>query len=177
MSIAFNEPKYQIETSDFRCLKCGEEIPCEASYYSAVFYVEDAFRRRNFCPGCWQAAAAGLFAYWKTKRPAQPTDQPRRVRFDTTLVFEFFRRLGEENSVDGPPPGERDELRFVLSLLLVRKKILNFGNAYQVDGAETLKMTEKADPTRVYWVKNPEMNDEQLERVKVRIGELLQMQL
>jgi len=178
MTIAFHEPKYEIEASDFRCLSCSEEIPCDGSYFSAVLYQDGAFRRRNFCLKCWKVDAAGLFAYWKTKRPPLPADQPRRVRFDTQLVFELFRRLGEGvESPDGPPPEDREELRFVLSLLLVRKKVLNFVSAYQTNGAEILKMTEKADPARVHWVKNPELSDSQLERVKVRIGDLLQMQL
>jgi hypothetical protein len=177
MTLAYNEPKYQIEAPDFRCQACEKEIACEASYFSAVFFLEEAFRRRNYCAACWKPGTDGVFAFWRTRRPALPSDHPKRVRFDTALVLEFFRRLGDEPSGEGPSIEERDQLRFVLSLLLVRKKILNFGSSYQENGAEVLKMAEKADPARIHWVKNPELSDSQLERVKDRIGELLQMQI
>jgi len=177
MTLAYNEPKYQIDAPDFRCQGCEMEIPCEASYFSAVFFEVEAFRRRNYCAACWKPGIDGLFAFWRTRRPALPTDQPKRLRFDTVLVFEFFRRLGEESSAEGPTPEEKDQLRFVLALLLVRKKVFLFGSSYQQNGGEVLKLSEKADPTRVHWVKNPELSDAQLERVKDRIGELLQMQL
>ncbi len=180
MTLAYNEPRYQIEAPDFRCQACEKEIPCEASYFSAVSFQEEAFRRRNYCGSCWKPEGGGpdgVFAFWRARRPPVPSDQPRRIRFDTGVIFEFFRRLGEDGSPEGPSKEERDELRFVLALLLVRKKALVFGSSYQMDGGECLKLTEKEDPSRVHWVRNPELSDAQLERVKVKIGELLQMQL
>jgi hypothetical protein len=177
MTLAYNEPKYQIEAPDFRCQGCEKEIACEASYFSAVSFEAEAFRRRNYCAACWKPEIEGVFAFWRTRRPALPTDRPKRIRLDTVLIFEFFRRLGDEPSGEGPTAEERDQIRFVLSLLLIRKKVLLFGSSYQENGGEVLKLTEKADATHVHWVKNPELNDAQLERVKDRIGELLQMQL
>ena len=177
MTLAFNEPKYQIESSDFRCGICEKEISCESTYYSAALYQEEAFRRRNFCVGCWQPTREGLFAYWRTKRPSLPTDPPKKAHFDTAVLLEFFQRLGEHCSSDGPTQEEKHQLRFVLALLLMRKKILHFESSYQVNGTESLKLTEKQDPTRVYWIRNPELTDTQLEGVKVQMGELLQMQL
>ncbi|MGZ7186022.1 hypothetical protein ACXWN6_09465, partial [Streptococcus pyogenes] len=79
---------------------------------------------------------------------------------------------------DGAAPrGERDQLRFVLALLLLRKKILSFLSSGTRDGAEWLKLAEKKDPSRCHWVRNPALADAQLEKIKDRLGELLQMQL
>ncbi|HVR72848.1 MAG TPA: hypothetical protein VMT52_00880, partial [Planctomycetota bacterium] len=64
-----------------------------------------------------------------------------------------------------------------LALILVRKKALVFVNAYPLDGREWLKLTEKADPSRVHWVLNPELNDAQLEGIRVRLCELLHLEL
>ena len=182
MSVAPNEPKYQIVASDFRCVGCSTEIPCEAPYQSAVFYEQTTeagggFLRQDYCLGCWQTNPPAAFAHWRTKRPPKPEDKPRRVRLDTVLLLDFFRRLEGDGSPDGPTAAEREELRFVIALLLVRKKVLAFASSCQQDGSEWLKLVEKSEPPATHWARNPQLSDDQLERVKVRIGDLLQMQI
>ena len=118
-----------------------------------------------------------MFASWRARRPPLASDQPRRLRFDTDVVLEFFRRLGEEAAGAGPAPEDREEVQFVLALLLIRKKVLNFISSLNRDGREVLKLSEKKEPGRVHWVPNPNLNDSQLEKMKDRIGELLQMQI
>lgn len=206
---AFNEPKYQIEVSTFRCESCGAEVACKSTYYSAVSYEEQGFRRKDYCLPCWKRlsiAPAGdaqpragneatsgsrFFAYWRTTRPPLPSEEPKRLRFDPDLVLLFFRRLGAREE-DGsgetdaeaggggapmPSAAERDELRFVLALLLIRKKILNFTSSQARDGREWLKLVERKDPRRCHWVPNPQLADSRLEKVKDRVGELLQMRV
>ena len=203
MTTAFNEPKYKIDAPDFRCQACGKEVPCESFYWSAVLFQAEAFQRQNYCADCWrarfpalagptrpsaQAQAApdgGVFACWRTRRPPLPADTPRKMRFDAEFVLEFFRRLGDAEPTEGatvsssaePSRSEKEELRFVLALLLVRKKALNFLSSQDREGAEHLKMCEKREPGRVYWVRNPNLSDAKLEKVRDRIGELLQMQV
>lgn len=182
MSVAPNEPRYQIEASTFRCTACGEEIPCEAPYQSAVLFEPvtasgGGFLRQDYCLRCWQGSHPTAFAHWRTKRPPKPEDKPRRLRLDTVLLLDFFRRLEGEGGPEGPALEDREELRFVIALLLVRKKVLAFESSCQQDGSEWLKLVERSDPPRTHWTRNPELSDDQLERVKVRIGDLLQMQL
>jgi hypothetical protein len=172
------------------------------------------------------------FAFWRARRPAAPAERPRRARFDPALAFEFFRRIGEDlqappaapaapaaEAVVGPPgdavqvesasgPGreEKEEIRFVLALLLVRKKFLAFLSSRDEDGVEWLKLEARApapprpegvegegeaaaaarDPAagsappavdRIHWVKNPNLADSQLERVKNRVCDLLHIQV
>jgi hypothetical protein len=176
-----NEPRYQIETSNHLCTLCGKEIPCGAHYFSAVLFEENAFRRRNLCTLCWegaegQQASRECFAFWKTRRPEAPGAEPRRLRFDAGLIFDFFRRLSPAE--DAPPPaGEPRDLRFFLALLLIRKKLLAFESAVERDGSEWLKLSEKDAPERLYWVENPRLDDAELERVRDALGELLGMQI
>lgn len=187
MATAYNEPKYQIELSEFRCSACAEEVPCEAAYYSVVSFDTEGFRRKDFCPACWKQPepdGSTFYAFWRTRRPPQPSARPKRIRFDSEVIFEFFQRLDpardERDSADAvalPTRAEREELRFVLSLLLLRNKVLNFESSKSRDGVEWLKLSEKKDTRRFHWVRNPELADSQLERVKDRIGDLLQMQL
>lgn len=278
--------KYQIETSDHRCDRCERQIATGGDYYSAVVFADDNFARRNFCVPCWNSSvsqgegravtgggrerdvapfregpplpASDFYAFWRTRRPEEASEPPRRLRFDTELVLDFFRRLSEESeesaqettgtSEGGKPereeregsrvgeelvaesslpfpedagrsqggvddahgddheddrareteeeeegasreaanhgarasetgllPRQKVQLRFVLALLLLRKKALNFESSAAEEGREWLRLSEKAEPERVYRVENPDLTDEELERVRDDIGELLQM--
>jgi hypothetical protein len=223
LNLAPNEPRYQIDASDFRCRACEAEVPCEAVYYSAVHFGGEAFERRNYCATCWAARdtsepGGGAFAFWRTRRPPLPAEGPRKVRFDAAVIHQFFIRLGE--GLPGPsgaspptaaPAGEpalaaaeakeREDLRFVLALLLIRKKILEFSSSREEEGVEWLRLETRVPKTRragpaeagedavppaddaappapaVHWVKSPRLTDAELERVKLKIGELLQLEL
>lgn len=239
-----SEPKYSIATSDYRCDECTGEVACEATFHSAIFFEAGELRRRNYCKDCWHKGlklqpgaadegggergaqrptpgGAEVFAFWRTRRPAAPTDGPRKVRFDPQFIFEFFLRLGDErqdavdaerdgsaeiepgpdapdleNAADAslvltaaeaesggglsgvaPCSSERDQLRFFLGLLLIRKKVLKFKSSVDREGAEWLLVTDRQTPPKVHEVLNPGLTESQLDRLKDRIGELLQMRL
>ncbi len=244
------DTKYAIATSDFRCLECEGEVACEAFYYSAVIFGEGAFQRRNYCIDCWKRelipktggkdtrSQPDAFASWRSRRPAAPSERPKKIRFDAQIGLAFFLRLGEANfqeaaldassdaasdaadsgmiqqaAPDGgaseaggadagepvveerdirepvvreidssqvrafPGAQERDQLRFFLSLLLVRKKALKFKSSIDRGGQEFLLLADRETPPRVHEVLNPGLSDDQLEGLKDRLGELLQMQI
>ncbi len=176
MAITFNEPKYTIEPTDFRCVACTSEVAVQAAFYSAVFFETEAFRRRSFCTICWEGPSGrppDAYAFWKSKRPA-PEAKPRKLRFDPDMVLEFLRKLNAEDISNEP---EKTRLRLVLALLLVRRKVLVLETSGLRDGREWIKLTEKTDPSRVHFVENPPLSDAELEQVKVSLGELLQMEI
>lgn len=76
-----------------------------------------------------------------------------------------------------PSVAQRRNLRFVLALLLIRKKALVFGSSARRDDREWLQVKERADPQRAYWIENVDLGDAELERVRDDIGQLLEMQV
>ena len=171
-------------------------------------------------------AAVPPYAFWRTRRPQLPTDQPKRVRFDVELALQFFRSVAGDTvndeaaadpaaedtpatgasggdvlvddvvatsdvasdldtsdlsalSAEEEPTGleERDQLGFVVALLLIRKKVLTLDSTAARDGQEYLKVTERKEPRTSSWIRNPELTPSELERVKVRLSDLLHMQI
>ena len=200
MAAVEQQSKYEIAGSEYRCQACGGEVPCETGYFSAVVLREERFQRLDYCIACWgdgsEARKGDVYAFWKTRRPPLPSAKPRRMRFDTGVVFDFFRKLdgaGAEKAGETPPQAaeasaggesvaaaarplaDHDDLRFVLALLLVRKKILDLGSTVERDGAEWLQLAVRKEPREKFWVKNPGLNGRKLDLVKQSIGELLQM--
>jgi hypothetical protein len=196
VAVAFNEPRFAIEPSDYRCTSCSAEVPVDAPFFSAVFFEGETFHRRSYCAACWveppPPARPEIYAFWRSRRPA-PQAAPRKLRFDPELVLEFFRRLGprveepaagQSGEAAAPQAGESGEgavgktrLRLVLALLLLRRKLLVYQSAASREGREWLKLSEKADPSRVHQVENPPQTDAELEEVKTSLGDLLQMEI
>ena len=141
---------------------------------------------------------ANIFAYWRTKRPEGNDAEAVKIRFDPQVVLEFFRGLGgkpagqeagatepgsgeaasgETGGQAGPSEAQRRDLRFVLSLLLMRKKILLLDGTLVRDGYEWLQFHERVESDRSYEIANPDLSEGELEQVRDAIGELLQMQV
>ena len=85
--------------------------------------------------------------------------------------------VGSQPAGNGDAGKDSDELRLVIALLLIRKKLLTFVSTGAREGVEWLKLAERKDPAQVHWVKNPDLNDARIEKVKDTIGSLLQMQI
>ena len=144
-----------------------------------------------------------VFAYWRTQRPAErDADQPL-MRFDPEVCLEFFRKLNEdvlaagegETQEDPAPPGasesaptspsggrtvslrQKRDLAFVLSLLLIRKKVLVFKSSALSEDSEWLQLSVRQNPEREFWVENPQLSDAELEQVRDDIGALLHMRV
>lgn len=144
-----------------------------------------------------KADRTGIFAYWRTCRPEKQDDEVARIRFDPHVVLEFFRGLGQkvgdgveagedagQEAADetagqsaAPSEAQARDLRFVLSLLLIRKKVLLLKGTFIRDSFEWLQLQERQDSDRTYELANPELSESELEQVRDAIGELLQMQV
>ena len=196
---------YQIATPEHRCCSCEAEIKPGGDFYSTVCFLGEEFARRNYCVPCWvpeasplqeaagQAAPRGIFAYWRTQRPEEMDGEVARIRFDPQVVLEFFRGLGKPGNHDdaredgletgaagapaGPSESQRRDLRFVLSLLLIRKKVLLLKGTFIRDDFEWLQLQERGESEKTYEIANPELSEGELEQVRDAIGELLQMQV
>lgn len=101
------------------CAACDHEFEEGESHFSLLLLDEDSFGREDRCLGCFedmetdQEASAHVF--WRTRR------KPPRRR-GLALDFESVERLFL--ALEGRTEERLGELRFLLSLLLMRKKRL-----------------------------------------------------
>src|SRR5207253_11002490 len=81
---------------------------------------DEGFDRRDFLLSAWEAGARpeGLFSYWKTIVP--PPDAKPRLLVDDAVLVDLFERLASDERP------QRVAFRFVLGLILMRKKQLKF---------------------------------------------------
>ncbi len=139
------------------------------------------FQRLDFCPNCWQAGKrpeppGQLFSYWKT---SIPETQPKKKLFvDDSVLIDLFNRLAEK------PDLQDMQFRFVLALLLMRKRILRYDGCAPL-GAEQLALLPDAHPQPEMWrmtlrgaavpleVINPHLSVEQISNVSQQLSQIL----
>lgn len=110
--------QYQIGTNTRRCVATGRELRPGERYFSALFADGGKLERRDYAADAWPGRPDGAVGFWAGKvAPAGPSKRPP---LDDDALFDCFAQLGE-----GVGP-EQVRVRYVLALLLMRRKRLRF---------------------------------------------------
>ena len=95
------------------CGLCGAPFADGEEHYS-LLRLEEGLQRSDRCLGCFRSRpAAETEFFWRTKFVR---DRRRRIAVDLEALREAFLAL--------PPAGDRSELRYLIALLLLRKRAL-----------------------------------------------------
>ena len=137
---------------------------------------EEGFERRDFSLEAWDTGQRpeGLFSYWKTTVP-HPDDKPRLV-IDEAVLMELFERLASDQRP------QRLAFRFVLGLILMRKKHLKFAGREQVSGTEVWLLQPRGvagiePPPQPIRLANPQLSDDDVRSLIDQLSEILQSEL
>ena len=212
----FNTPSYEIPRTSGVCASCGRELLPGEPYFAALVELTgeqaadtaegpkpggsardkaaEALRALGMCRidisiDAWESGyrPEGLFGYWKSTVP-EP-NQKRKLFVDDAVLMNLLERLADATEPD------RLAFRYVLALILMRKKLLRYdGNdtrTAELDG-ETVeqtwwKLTPKLDlakgmlgkwhPDVRIEVLDPKLDETRVEQVMQQLGEILQAEL
>jgi hypothetical protein len=155
---------YQIQASTRRCAATGQELQPGERYYSVLFDEGARLTRKDYSLKGWQGPPEGAFSFWQGRLPAGSAS--RRPPIDDDILLECFGRL------EGDLEPARLSFRFVLALLLVRRKRLRLEDARQEGGQEILTLRD-ARSGRTTHVIDPGLPDDELETVQDEVFQLL----
>ena len=157
-----------ITRSQYQCSRCGVAFNELQEYHSALYENPQGFERKDFCQTCWSGGADDMFSFWKTQVPAKEAKAKRFV--DDEVLIDFFARL--ENATEEL----KINFRYILALVLMRKKLLKFEGTRRDSSGEFLKVKVRGQDA-VQEVFNPSMTPEKMEQVTVEVGRILNVQL
>lgn len=163
---------YEIGRADGHCAATGAALAPGSPIVVALIEheAEEKMRRLEFALEAWDAGARPaidegerVFATWRTARP-DPT-RTEDPLLDAGSMAEIFE------SLEGAEDRRRRVFRFVLALLLMRKKKLVFERRE----GETLVLRERGggDEPRMHEVTDPGMDDEAVADAIEQIGRVL----
>jgi hypothetical protein len=156
--------EYQIQPNTRRCAVTGRDLTPGERYYSVLLDEGGKFVRRDYAAEAWPGPPAEAFSFWTGRVPAP--DARRRPPIDDDLLLDCFQRL--EGRVD--PASEN--FRFVLALLLMRRRRFKFEEARHEDGQELLVVRCARTGAR-HEVANPCLTDEEMTAVQEDVFQAL----
>lgn len=161
--------EYDIAGVSGLCRDCRRELAAGEEFVAVLLDAGDDFRREDFCAACWEGKKDELphvFSVWHGCVPAPAG--ARKPLVDTRLIVDFFSKL------EGHDEPLKVNFRFVLALMLMRKKLLVYeGKADDDAGREVWTMRFKHDQTQVEVI-HPRLNEEQIAEVSAHLGAIFE---
>jgi hypothetical protein len=145
---------YQIQPNTRRCAATGRELRPGDKFFAVLLEEGGKFARRDYAADAWTGPPAeGVLAFWSGRVP--PAEQARKLRIDDDLLTDCFLRL------DGQEEPAQVNFRYVIALLLMRRRRFRFEEARVVAGREVLRVRcvrTGAD----YQVVNPRLTEDEM---------------
>ncbi|MCC7147479.1 MAG: hypothetical protein IT443_13640 [Phycisphaeraceae bacterium] len=192
----FNAPTYDLQRPTGQCALTGKTLTAGEAYIATLVECDPnqpvgegkagnalGFVRLDVSLEAWQSGQRPprLFSHWRTHVP-QPNEK-RKLFVDDTVLLALFRRLGEQEQA------ERAAFRFVLGLILMRKKILRYEGSRQRPGTEGGTEGGAEGQVQEFWslgvrgedekleLFNPQMDEAKIQQVTEQLGEVLEAEL
>lgn len=131
---------YEIGRMTHRCAATDRPLTPGEPFVAALFEQagSELLERRDYSLEAWEGSAKPkhVFAHWQGVTPS-PDAKPARLIDDEELVSLF-------ESLDGAEDAKRQAFRFVLALILARKRLLvDAGRKSSVDGSPSVMLVRK----------------------------------
>ncbi|MEM1446739.1 MAG: hypothetical protein AAGF84_11830 [Planctomycetota bacterium] len=187
-------PSYDVQKPSGYCLATGRSLEPGEDCFSALIDIPESEREPNDALGmkrvdisvdAWNQGfrPTGLFSFWRTTVP--DPEEKKKTFVDDPMLMNLLVRLADETD------GDRLALRYVVALILMRKKLLRYDGIEREDAdsedspqREFWLMTPKADVSKGHFGKwdeaqklrvlDPKLDAEGIERVTGQLGEVLE---
>lgn len=170
---------YSVARPTRRCAATGEEIKPGDAYMATLVEQpgEEELLRLDFCLDAWSSgrrpeAPLQVFGVWRAVL-AEGEENVRQLLDDDELL-DLFEQLGESTE------DRRIAFRFVLALVLIRKRLLIYEGGVPADkaagkpGCLRVRRRKEQNPEMIEIV-DPGMDDEAIEAATEQIGRIMNL--
>jgi len=155
---------YQLHNPTRRCSTTGRDLRPGDRYFGTVLEHGSALERHDFAPEAWTGPPSGTIGHWVGQVPL--TEERRRAPVDDEQLLHCFRQL--EDAVTA----HKQNLRYVLALLIIRRKRLRLTNTKCDEFGEVLVIMDPKSQTE-FEVRDPRLSASALSAVQNEVFELL----
>ncbi len=160
---------WEVQRSSGKCIVSGRELSAGEEFYTVLFERGETLERVDYALDAWTGPPDGAFCFWKSRVPVR--EKKQQIWVDNDVLMNLFQRLA----------GESDEskvrFRFVLALLLMRKKLLKYEQSVREGEREMWQMrqtgTSAEGPGAVHAVENPRLSDDQVASLSEQLTSIL----
>jgi len=127
--------EFEVQRFTRRCHETERELTPGETFYSALFDEPGGVTRRDYCADAWQGPPEDAVSSWKSQVPAPTSTKVNWAPND--VMMHYFETLENEP--------EKADFRYVLTLLMIRRRILQF-EATADDAEDAMaELVEEAD--------------------------------
>ena len=156
---------YDVARPMGKCHVTGAAIAPGEKFMAALRETPTGFERVDVCLGAWnQFDRKDVLAYWQAVMPHQ--EQKKKVFVDDEVLCDLFERLKETEE-----PAKLN-FRFVLGLILMRKKLLIYDESRIEDGKDIWVLHFKGKEDKLDLL-NPRLDESQMAEVSQQLGQIL----
>lgn len=120
---------YDVHKTTRLCTTTGREIAVGESFYSVLVRDGAQVKRLDYAAEAWQGPPDDVIGWWKSTMGDRDVKKPKMA--PSEVLLELFRELQEG--------ADRGDLRYVLTLLLIRRRLLRLEETtHEADGSEMM---------------------------------------
>jgi hypothetical protein len=154
---------YQIQANTRRCAATGQELKPGDRYFSVLREADGKLERLDYSAEAWKGPQPGTFSFWSGKIAPQDS---RRLPIDDEMLVDCFTRL------EGESDPKRVSFRYVIALLLMRRRRFRFEETRKEDGQEILSL-RCVRSRQLHEVVNPSLEEAELAAVQDEVLKVL----
>jgi hypothetical protein len=160
---------YEVAKPLGKCAVTGEVIPTGEKFMAALRETPAGFERVDVSLPAWpKFDRKDVVGFWQTTMPAQ--EQKKKLFVDDEVLCDLFERLK-----DTTEPSKLN-FRFVLGLILMRKKMLVYENSRTEDAKDIWVVRFKGREDKLDLL-NPKLDEAQVMEVSQQLGQILNEEL
>jgi len=156
---------YEISRASGKCAATGRTFKENEFYYAALFESPLGFERRDYSLEAWSGPPENCFCYWKGRVPTREK-KPNTIVIDNSILMHLFCRLEDDSSP------MRQKFRFVLALLLMRKRLVRFEQAIRNEAQEYWQVRLVQEQS-IQQVLNPHLSEQEIEQLSAQLTAIL----
>ena len=162
-------PGYEVAKPLGKCAVTGEPIHQGEKFMAALRETPAGFERVDVSLAAWpQFDRKDVVGFWQATMPA--VEQKKKLFVDDEVLCDLFERLKETTE----PP--KLNFRFVLGLILMRKKMLVYETSRTEDGQDIWVVRFKGREDKLDLL-NPRLDETQVADVSQQLGQILNEEL
>ena len=125
---------FEVQRSTRRCAATDRPLEPGDECFSVLEVQGAEVVRKDYCREAWSGPREGAFAWWKSRVPEPVAKKIKLAPND--VLLELFDQLAEQP--------QKEDMRFVLTLLLVRRRVFRLETAPEPLNAPTERSVHKS---------------------------------
>lgn len=156
---------FQIQGPTRVCAATGRELRTGETYHATLSDEAGKFVRKDFAKEAWSGTPTGTIASWTGRVPA--SHAPKKPKFNDELLLDCFNHLAENEEPS------RVHFRYVVALLLMRRKRLKFEDIRQADDGSQVLLVRDAKGGARHTIADPRLTETEITAVQDEIFQVL----